>query len=863
MTAAELPATPRLPPIPFRMPSARVWADITVLSLLSILGVVGFESSFGGNGYLASGLGGLAVGVAIGVASYSLRLGALTTTLLSVVAYFLLGAVIAVPSQAIFGFIPTLESSMSLATGAVFGWADIVTLKTPVGAPAYIAAVPYVATWLVGLVFTVLATRWLTARPRTAWRSAVVLSGPALLYLIGILTGTDDAYLAGFRGVSFAVVSLVWLGWRRPSGAKGGKNIGNAVGPPLLRRKLIGTAIVVGASVLIGATVGALVAPTAFNRFVLRDEIQPPFDPLDYPSPLAGFRHYTKDAAESPLFTVDGMKPGERIRLATMDSYTGKLWNVAGPQVATDGSGTFSLVGQEFPEPMLVTAGGERTMTITIDKYSDVWIPSIGYPLTIAFDGEGAGPDDKLRYNTSTGSAVLTSGVRSVMTYTVTSEVQKVLTPDQLADIAPARLQLPPVDNVPDIVYAKAEEFAGDAATPIAKLVAIEAALTGTGYLSHGLKSDAAKSQAGHGADRMNILFTREPMVGDEEQYASAFALMARHFGYPARVVMGFAPDVASPGSPVTVTGSDITAWVEVAFEGVGWIPFDPTPEQTDAPQDQTTTPKSEPLPQVRQPPRANQNQSNLLSPVAIDKSDDEEGDGFAIPNWAFAVAGIVGIPALLYFVPVVVIGALKRRRVKKRRTRGDGDDKVAGAWDELTDTYAELGYSVSRNHSRLQTAASIQAQFAEQLERRERERSDAENARAAREARRLSRTSREGKAGASDVLRSGVVRVRELAAWRPGVATADEELPGMPELYGVASTVDEAVFSGRDVDDLAVESAWHSALDSASDARRTVSWTRRQLSRFRIRPKRDWLEVLTKAAGLELPKSLKSAVHS
>lgn len=858
MTVEEKSPATR-PKMALRAVPARAWMDIIVLSILTMLGVLGFESSFGGNGYLLAGAGGLVVGVTLGVLSYVLRWGALSTTALAIVAYFLLGSALAVPSQAIAGFVPTLESLTSLVTGAVFGWADIVTLKTPVGAPPYIAAVPYVATWLVGLVFTVLVTRWTAARPRTAWRAAVVLIGPITLYIVGIVTGTHDAYLAGIRGVSFAVVALVWLGWRRGSGER----VVKVSSDSLFRRKLLGTITVVGVAVLIGVMVGTLVAPSAFARFVLRDEIQPPFDPLDYPSPLAGFRHYTKDAPDEALFTLKGISPGELIRVATMDSYTGKLWNVAGPELATEGSGAFNLVGRDIPKPTLATSGGSSTVTITIDGYSDVWLPSVGYAKSITFDG-GANPGgDNLRYNISTGTAVLTTGVHRGVSYTVHAELQKIPSTGELSKAAPASFQLPPINNVPDIVNSKADEFAGNKTSPFDKLSAIETALKTGGYLSHGLKSDSVSSQAGHGADRMNLLFTRVPMVGDQEQYASAFALMARHLGYPARVVMGFAPKVSSSSETVTVKGSDVTAWAEVAFDGVGWIPFFPTPTQTNAPQQQTTTTKTEPLPQVRQPPRANQDRNNLLSPVGKSKDDNKPKAGFEIPEWAFVAAGVVGIPLALYFLPVIIIAGMKRRRRSKRQKKGSGDIRTAGAWDELTDVYAELGYSLNRKHSRLQTAAAIQEQFAEQLGRRERERAVIVAAKQARVANREARQGRAVKANRASVLGSASVAIKGLSAWRPGVAAVNTELPGMPELYGVASSVDEAVFSGRDIPDGVVDAAWSAALDSSKSARGSVSWIRRQSSKFRIRPKRDWLEVLTKAGGIAMPTALKGATRS
>ena len=51
--------------------------------------------------------------------------------------------------------------------------------------------------------------------------------------------------------------------------------------------------------------------------------------------------------------------------------------------------------------------------------------------------------------------------------------------------------------------------------------------------------------------------------------------------GMPARVVMGWHPDQGEKdaGGVFTATGENIHAWVEIAFEGVGWVPFDPTPD--------------------------------------------------------------------------------------------------------------------------------------------------------------------------------------------------------------------------------------------------------------------------------------------
>ncbi|MEY2848531.1 MAG: hypothetical protein RI885_1196 [Actinomycetota bacterium] len=690
-----------------RRPSGRTGVDIAVVLVLSVLGVLGFEPPFGGFGFLLAGLGGLAVGAATGILASMFRLPIIATTLVAVLAYFLLGSAFAMPGQAIAFVLPSLQSLAGLAVGAVFGWADIVTLQTPIGAPQYIAVVPYVATFVVALVATSLAARWLPSRPRAPWRHAVVLLGPVLLYLAGILTGTDSPYQAGVRGISFAVLALVWIAWRRPHGRPAVAGASTR----LRNRKLAGTAVLVAVAVVVGGGVAFVTAPPKDQRFVLRDEIEPPFDPLQFPSPLAGFREYSKLQRDEVLFTIDGLQPGDRIRLATMDSFTGKLWNVTGPETQTDGSGSFALVGRALPAPRFVTAERRDDVTVTIGQYDDVWLPSIGYPTRLDFtDGPSTGSTDELRYNVSTGTTVLTPGLTRGDSYTLDAQVQTATDVGDLADVPTAAIALPEIVDNPDVTTSKAQEFAAAATNPADQLEAIRINLSEKGYLSHGLASDSVPSRAGHGADRIDDLLSRNQMIGDEEQYASAFALMASTYGYPARVVMGFAPDIAAEG-PTEVRGEHVSAWVEVAFEDVGWVTFDPTPDETDIPQDQTPKPQIEPQPQVRQPPRADKDPEDLLTPVELDDEDTDDDSVFQLPGWVYAVALSLLIPATIVLVPLLVIGALKARRARRRREAATGDRRAAGAWDEVLDRYSELGFEVPRRATRTMVATGLQTQ--------------------------------------------------------------------------------------------------------------------------------------------------------
>lgn len=838
-----------------RLPSRRALLDLAVLSTLTVLGLLGFATSFDSLGYLFAGLGGLVVGTAAALVAAYLRLDVVLTALVVIAAYFLFGSAFALPQHALFGVLPTLDSLADLAVGAVFGWADIVTLSTPVQAPDYISVLPYVASWVVGVVSATLAARWFVASPRTAPRSFLAILGPIVIYVATVLMGTEVPYLAAIRGISFAIIAVVWMSWRVSTSA----NLHASSRGAQLRRRLLGVAVVAAVAIAVGGTVGFVAAPAEESRFVLRDKIEPPFDPLLYPSPLSGFRKYTKDLAEDVLFTVSGLKEGERIRLATMDSYDGAVWNVTGAEQLSGGSGSFRLVGATTPPTSLLTPGEPSTIEVTIDTYKDVWLPGVGYPAAIEFDPEI--PSTSLRYNSGTGITAVIGGVSSGMHYTLAAETQEVPSDEELKTVPVATVSMQPLVNVPDIVAAKATELAGDSATPIERLRAIETTLSTLGFLSHGTASEQIASSAGHGADRMKLLLERNQWIGDEEQFASVFALMARELGYPARVVVGFAPEAGS--GAVEVHGDDVTAWVEVAFEDVGWIPFYPTPDETDIPQDQTPQPKSEPQPQVRQPPRSENTQDDLVSAVELEKPEDEKDESFVIPGWVWVALTIVAIPLALYFVPVLIVALVKRRRRAGRLKAKSPDEQVAGAWDELVDTYAELGYSASRKATREEIAWGFEQQFRDELAARERERFDAADRAQAKATREAAKAERKA-SGAREVpasrlgaaLEETVVRARETRTWRPGVENDAALLPAIPGLREFADRADEAVFSGRAIEADEVQEVWAEADEAGLAARKSVSWFRRQLSKFRVRPRRNVAEYLAESISTAIPTS-------
>ncbi len=71
--------------------------------------------------------------------------------------------------------------------------------------------------------------------------------------------------------------------------------------------------------------------------------------------------------------------------------------------------------------------------------------------------------------------------------------------------------------------------------------------------------------------------FLRSSRQGACDLFASAFTLLARAEGIPARVVTGFAKGSWSDERQcVVVTERDLHAWAEVYFTGLGWVAIDP-----------------------------------------------------------------------------------------------------------------------------------------------------------------------------------------------------------------------------------------------------------------------------------------------
>jgi transglutaminase-like putative cysteine protease len=663
----------------------RAVVDVTVLVVALAVALVPLVPVYGVRAAVPALVGGLVLGTAAGVVGAVRRWSAVVVVAVVVLAYFVAGGALAAPSTTVAGVVPTLRTVTTLAVGATASWKQVLTLQPPVGTSGALLVVPFLLA-LVGAA-TVSST---TLRVRAPGRAALAAAVPGLALAGSALLGTRQTIQPVATGLGLALVLVVWAAWR--------------VGQ--VRPRRVVALVVLGGVVLGGGVLAGPVVTAGTPRFVLRDELVPPFDPRAYPSPLSAFRKIVK-AKDDPLFTVSGLPAGARVRLATMDEFDGVVWNVAGDGSA-QGSGEFRRVGETIETTVRGTAA---QVEIEVQELAGVWLPTVGQATSVRFDDPSVTAD--LRYNDATGGAVLTRGISEGLRYTLDVVVPPVPDDATVGEAPPAPVVVPDVTGVPDVIGATAADVARDAGTPVQIARSLQKALSEGGFFSHGItEAGDHPSFSGHGADRLTTLLGSDLMVGDGEQYASAMALMARQMGLPSRVVLGFVPsEEERAADSTTVTGDDVEAWVEIAFAGYGWVPFDPTPPRSQTPQEDSQTKPSDPEPQVVQPPPA---PPEPVTPPEDDteqpRAQDPDSEADAAPLWLAVarVAGIVSVPLVVLLGPLLVVVLVKARRRRRRRSRPDAVDRVAGGWDEVLDAARDLRHDPSPLATRREVAAEL-----------------------------------------------------------------------------------------------------------------------------------------------------------
>ena len=404
-------------------------------------------------------------------------------------------------------------------------------------------------------------------------------------------------------------------------------------------------------------------------------------------SPLVDIRGRLVDQRDTEVFTVRTNDNRRAYwRLTSLDTFDGRIWS-------SDTS--YRPIGESLPEvddddPV----PAERIVQeFTIRSLSSIWLPAAYRPERLT------GLED-VSYNEDLGSLITGEDTTNGLTYRVESAVPR-LDGSALRSAAPERaprdldrfLALPRLSRQ---VVGLASQLAADRDSPYTRALAIQDHLRGDDFVYD------LGARPGHDTQALeNFLFVQRR--GYCEQFAGAFAVLARAMGLPTRVAVGFTPGELGGDGRLHVRGLNAHAWPEVYIEQSGWVAFEPTPgrgapgaeaylgvpEAQASPEDATTATTAGPATTVAP--------DDAATPTTTAGPAEEEAAPVAgtarRPWWrhplAVTAAGVVLVVALVV-VAVPVAKAVRRRR--RRAGATDAAARVWVAWAEAADAVARAG---------------------------------------------------------------------------------------------------------------------------------------------------------------------------
>lgn len=565
----------------------------------------------------------------------------------------------------------------------------LLTAMIPVEPAPDTVLVPLVAAWLAGLTAA-----------EVALRTGRVLLGylpPALLYAGALYVVGPNADPAIGPSVLFAAVAAAGLAAPsgrpdRPGSADPAAGLAPAVRLRLFAAGAAGVAVVVALAALLAPVVAGQVddRPVDPRRYV-----EPPqVESLDE-NPLIRISGWALNPDQQLLDvrTEAGASAGDapRIRLAVLSDYDGVTWRVGA---------TYRNAGRILPAA--TPAPGASTDTIrqriTVADLTGRLLPAVPTPREVS----GA----RVAYDPATGTLIRPEGLALGLRYTVTSvrerpDTNLLATANVPAGDAVARV-LRVADGAPEQLRRLATQLAEENGAPYARATAIQ------DFLAEHYRV-TADAPSGHAYPNL-AFFLFGPrngggQRGTSEQFAAAFAVLGRLAGLPTRVVVGFDPKGDGP-----VRAADASAWPEVLFDGLGWVPFDPMPRPDEEPrpveEDFRPPPDTPPPSEVPEP---------TLEATATPPAEaaPASAGGRGGPGTPVLVGGGVGGLVLLVGLVLLTLMLLRRNLSRARLHRGDPGGRIAGAWRELTDALRLSGHPAGHDLAATEVAAQARRTLA------------------------------------------------------------------------------------------------------------------------------------------------------
>ncbi len=415
---------------------------------------------------------------------------------------------------------------------------------------------------------------------------------------------------------------------------------------------------------------------------------------LSAPSPLLSIRS---------KLTVDKKKEMFVVTTDTPQSYYWRL--VALDNLGDDGNWTIrhghdvQRSADSLPPPQTVDAQRVHqkiTMTGEEDPY---WLPAAYRPYQIT-------PSNFDLSNTwvlpASTSLILAHRALKGASYDVYSEVRTPSEEDlravKLDDLDAEKDEAKVPDNFPKDIKAKAEEITQgndgpyDAALRLQEFFQAKPFVYDT-RVNYGSSPDALEK------------FVLRDHRGFCEQFALAFAEMARAVKLPTRVAVGYRSSAKGSDGSFHVMGDDAHAWPEVWLgENIGWYQFEPTKGQFNPTTQQgdrngppntapgATTPTSAPSTATTVPQTGSTKPSSSPGRIRVEPPATKSTGGKTGTRVLLAFMLVIGSAILVVAGGLLALVAAALRRTRNRRDAADVRRRVLGAWTEALERLAAAG---------------------------------------------------------------------------------------------------------------------------------------------------------------------------
>jgi transglutaminase-like putative cysteine protease len=407
-------------------------------------------------------------------------------------------------------------------------------------------------------------------------------------------------------------------------------------------------------------------------------------------SPIVGIKAKLLQDPEHEVFTVD-IDDARPVywRVIALDKYDGNLWTL-------EDTGE---PARRLARPAELANAEELKQTFRISGSDAHWLPAAYYPIAINLEHALAVPDSATLYLKSNEPLI-------DLKYEVTSAVP-VFTDEQkqtaragTGPVFDRYLELPP--HFAAEVRNLAADVTASSTSAWTRADALARYLNSTGGFTY--DDQVARS---HSIKTLEDFLFRTKR-GYCEQFASAFAAMARSIGLPTRIAVGYSYGTPQDGE-WHVKNKDAHAWPEVYFAGLGWVPFEPTPGRGANGPDGSGDPTERPAETAATPPPGQTTTPTTAAPEqapgAAAPFRDPGGDvtvGEQAPSaaretspvWQFFVAlGFLGIVAVFLAVAALALLVVAvSRRTWRRRHAPAARDRILGAWAQALEHLAEAG---------------------------------------------------------------------------------------------------------------------------------------------------------------------------